>query len=258
MKNEIAFRMLQESPKSLICTPEYQESIQKIVRRFKSKGGFKRESIADIVQDINTQLFTNKLACIQRNYNPQYGLLKQYFERTVYNIAIELVNASNKRKEVSYDLDQINPQYLSRAGEDQNDLMTNELKTLQVFFKTEKRKAAKLWLLLKLYSRSVITPQDIKNYHPVASNKVIAETLKIFGGNYATFDDNVLYSKISSLINQAEGKKNSADALRKWLSSRLNDLNSWMNQRSSFTYDNEALRNLMQVFFMHHQEKTLY
>lgn len=250
MKNEIAFKMLQESPKKLICTTDFQESILKIVKRFKSKGGFKQETTSDVVQDIYAQLFANKLACIQRNYDPKYGGLKQYFERTVYNIAIELVNASNKRKESSYDIEQVNPQYLSRASEEgQNQLITDELKTLKVFIKGEKRKTAKLLLLLKLYSRSEITPKDILNYYPAANNTEIAEVLKTFGSNYATSDDNFLYSKINLLVNKAEGKKNSSDALRKWLAARLNDLTQWMNKHSSFTYDKEALRNLMQIFF---------
>ncbi len=249
MKNEIAFKMLQESPEKLICTTEFQESILKIVRRFKSKGGFKNETTSDVIQDINAQLFANKLACIQRNYNPKYGGLKQYFERTVYNIAIELVNVSNKRRESSYDIEQVNPQYLSRSEEGHSQLIADEVKTLKVFIKGEKRKAAKLLLLLKLYSRSKITPQDIVNYYPAANNTEIAEVLKTFGGNYATFDDNFLYSKINLLVNKAEDKKNSSDALRKWLGARLGDLTQWMNKHSSFTYDNEALRNLMQIFF---------
>lgn len=257
MKNEIAFKMLQEAPEKLICTAEFQESILKIVRKFKSKGGFKRESTSDVIQDINTQLLASKMACIQRNYNPKYGALKQYFERTVYNIAIELVNASNKRNNSSYDIEQVNPQYLSSTEEGQSQVIADELKTLQVFFRSEKRKTAKLVLLLKLYSRAKITPQDIINYYPTVSRTEIAEVLKTFGGNYATFDDNILYRKINSLVNNAEGKRTSSDALRKWLNARVSDLGTWMNKRSSFTYDNEALRNLMQVFFSNNQSRIL-
>lgn len=250
MKNDIALRMLQKEPQTLVCTVEFQESIKKIVRKFKQKGGFGQETEADVIQEITTQMLEEKIARIQKNYNPKYGNLKQYFERSVYNIAVELVQASNKRKSSSYDLDQVNPQSLSSASHLRQDLILDELKKVHIFFKKYNRQGAKLLLLLKLYSRSTVTAQDILDYSPNATKEEITEVLNVFGHNYAIHDDNFLYAQINGLINETEGKKNSSDALRKWLSNRLTDLNTWMNRQSTLTYDNEALRNLMQLFFM--------
>lgn len=249
MKNDIAHEMLKNNPKKLICTPEFQQSITKIVQKFKQRGGFARESEADIVQEITTRILEQRIPYLQKNYNPKYGHLKQYFEKMVYNIGVELVSSANRRHNTFYNLDMATTQQLSNSNHLRQELILDELKKLHIFLTKSNRQKAKLWLLLKLYSRSTITSQDIVNYNPTITREEIEGILKIFGQNFAQHEDGFLYDQIRPLMNQVEGKKNSADALRKWLGNRLTDMSIWMNRHSTFQYDKEALRNLMQLFF---------
>lgn len=248
MKNNIAQEMLKKNPEKLICTPEFQQSILKVVRKFKQKGGFSRDSEVDITQEITTRILEHKLSCLQKNYNAKYGQLKTYFEKTVYNIAVELVQASYRQENLHQHMNAM-PQVTTSIDERQ-ELLLDELQKMQRFLARFQRQKAKLLLLMKLYSRTIIKPEDILNFKPEASQEEIQNILTIFGHNYAKYDDSYLYVKINNLINDVEGKANSSEALRKWLSNRLTDLRAWMNQHSSLKYDKEALRNLMQLFFM--------
>ena len=249
MKNDIAYEMLKKNPHQLICTPELQQSILKIVRKFKQKGGFSRDSEADITQEITTQILERRIAYLQKNYDPKYGNLKQYFEKMVYNITIELVNASNRRQKMHQTMDFDKAPQIVTYNDAKQELILDELQRLQKFFMKFHRQKPKLMLLLKLYSRTIIESSDILDFKPTATAEEIQKILKTFGQNYAIYDDNYLYNQINELINDVEGKKNSADALRKWLSNRLTDLGVWMNRQSTLKYDKEALRNLIQLFF---------
>lgn len=256
MMNDIAIKMLYNNPHELICTPDFQASILKIVRSFKKSGGFTRDAEADIVQEITTKILEKKITYLQKNYNPTFGKFKQYFERTVYNLATELVKASNIRNNYNYDLDQVNPQALSSSLSQNDNLVLDELEKIQFFLVKSPQHKHKLTLLLKLHSRTIITAQDILNYKPTATPEETAGLLEVFGNNYAAYDDVFLYKKINTFINQVEGKSNSPGAIRKWLNRYLSDLGDWMNRQSTFKYDKEALRDMMQLFFMN-QKKIL-
>jgi len=250
MKNDIAYEMLKKNPHQLICTPEFQQSILKIVRKFKQKGGFSRDSEADLTQEITTRILEQRIRYLQKNYDPAYGNLKQYFEKIVYNIAIELVNVSNRRQKIHQTIDFDNAPQIASYNDAKQELILDELQKLQKFFVKFHRQKPKLMLLMKLYSRTIINPSDILDFKPTATPEEIQKILNTFGQNYAIYDDSYLYGQINGLINDVEGKKNSSDALRKWLSNRLTDLSTWMNRQSSLKYDKEALRNLIQLFFM--------
>ncbi|OJJ23738.1 hypothetical protein BKI52_05150 [marine bacterium AO1-C] len=250
MKNDVAHEMLKTNPHELICTPEFQQSILKIVRKFKQKGGFSQDSEADITQEVTTRVLEQRIHYLQKNYDPKFGNLKQYFEKMVYNITIELVNASNRRQKVHQTMDMENAPQIATYSDAKQELILDELQKVQKFLARFQRQKPKLLLLMKLYSRTIIKPEDILNFKPTATSEEIQEILATFGKNYATYDDSYLYSKINQLINEVEGKTNSSEALRKWLSNRLTDLNVWMNRHSSLKYDKEALRNLIQLFFM--------
>ena len=248
MKNDIAQAMLKKNPEKLICTPDFQQSILKVVRKFKQKGGFSRDSEVDITQEITTRILEYKIPYLQKNYKAQYGQLKSYFEKTVYNIAIELVHAAYRQENLHQHMN-VMPQ-VTTTIDGRQELLLDELQKMQKFLTKFQRQKAKLLLLMKLYSRTIIAQEDILNFKPEASDEEVQSILTIFGRNYAKYDDSYLYLKINNLINDVEGKTNSSEALRKWLSNRLTDLKVWMNQHSSLKYDKEALRNLMQLFFM--------
>ncbi len=248
MKNDIAYDLLKKNPYQLICTSEFQQSILKIARKFKQRGSFAQESEEDITQEITIQIMERKITYMQKKYQPDFGDLKQYFERIAYNIAVELVNVANHRQKLHQPMDAVCTSTMT-TQEGTQELIQNELQQVNKFLASFPRQKPKLLLLMKLYSRTIIESKDILNFKPSATPKEIQHLLVIFGKNYAAHEDGYLYSQICQFMNDAEGKTNSSDTLRKWLSIRINDLRKWMNQHSSFKYDKEAVRNLIQVFF---------
>lgn len=248
LQNDIACKMLQKQPFDLVCSKEYQQSVLKIVRKFKQKGGFLQDTEADVVQEITTIILEQRITYMQKNYAPKYGNVKHYFEKVVYNLAVEQVRKSHKRQNFSQDLAKAPLQRVGRSRS--NDTLSDELKKLALFMNKTGRQSAKLYILFKMYSRAIINKQDFLNYYPDLQKEELNQLLEVFGQNYAHFDDRDLYAKLYPLINKVENKKNSADAVRKWLGSRITELNDWMNRHSTFKYDREALRSLIGVFFV--------
>ncbi|OJJ21710.1 hypothetical protein BKI52_14505 [marine bacterium AO1-C] len=249
-KNDIALQMLQANPFELVCSKEYQEIILKVVRKFRQTGGFKQESDSEVVQEITTHIL-EKISYIQKKYSSEHGNFKPYFAKVVYNYALDLIKLAQKRQNFNNDLTTAPPDRL--VSNIRPELLNDELKKLSLYLAKNKRHQAKFVLLLKLYSRSTIKAQDIRNFLPKVSPQVLAQALETFGKNYAQLDDYLLYQHINALINEAEGKNKSADAVRKWLSARVVELIQWMNRRSKFQYDREALRNLVRLFFMNEE-----
>jgi len=252
-KNDIALQMLQTQPFELICSKEYQEIILKVVRKFRQTGGFKQESDTEVMQEITTRIL-EKVNHIQKNYAPEYGSFKPYFARVAYNYALDMIKAAQKRQNLNNGLTTAPPD--RSTSEVKPEVLADELKNLGLYLSKNKRNQAKFVLLLKLYSRSTIQAQDIKNFLPKVSSKTLIQTLEVLGQNYAQLEDRFLYQHINALINEVEGKNKSADAIRKWLSARVTELIQWMNRRSTFQYDREALRNLVRLFFMNEDSAT--
>ncbi|HAS41081.1 MAG TPA: hypothetical protein DCS93_11410 [Microscillaceae bacterium] len=252
-KNDIALQMLHTNPFELICSKEYQEIILKVVRKFRQTGGFKQESDAEVVQEITTCIL-EKVSHIQKNYAPEYGSFKPYFARIVYNFGLDLIKAAQKRQNLNNGLTTAPPD--RSTSEVKPEVLADELKNLSLYLSKNKRHQAKFVLLLKLYSRSTIQAQDIQNFLPKVSPDALIQTLEVLGHNYAQLEDRFLYQYINALINEVEGKNKSADAIRKWLSARVTELIQWMNRRSQFQYDREALRNLVRLFFMREEATT--
>lgn len=252
-KNEITLQVLQTNPFELICSEEYQQIILKVVRKLRQTGGFRQEPNDEVVQEITTRIL-ERVGHIQRNYSPEHGNFKPYFAKVAYNFALDLIKSTQKQKKLSNDLATAHPSRLS--GDVNHESLTDELKKLGLYLSQNKRHRAKFVLLLKLYSRSTIQAQDIRNFLPQVPSEALEQILALLGQNYAQMEDRLLYQHINRLINKVEGKNRSADAIRKWLSARILELIQWLNLHSKFQYDREALRNLASLFFMNEETLT--
>ena len=249
-KNDIVCQILYTNPYDLVCSEEYQASVLSIVRKFRQKGAFRQESESDVVQEVTTRIL-EKISLLQKNYVPTYGNFKPYFIKVVYNFTVKLLASNQKKQSFINDFAMTLPQRL--ASETKPELLSDELNKLHLYLSKKHRRQAKLVLLMKVYSRSILDEQDIKDFLPQVPTDTLKRAMHIFGQNYAQLKDQELYQYINTLVNEVEGKKNSVDAVRKWLSIRLAELIQWMNRQSRFQYDREAVRNLMRLFFLNEE-----
>ena len=256
-ERKATYERLQTDPFGLLCSKEYKEIILRITRKFQVKEDSKEE----MAQEIMTRML-EKVDVLQKNYNPRYAHFKSYFTRVAYNVAVDLSRSAQKQRYFTVNLGHLLLGLTHSATttttylESELELLNPDLEKLGTCL-SQMRNQAKLILLLKLYSRSVIEHRDLQNFLPKTPLGSLQKSLKVIEKGYAKNQDKLLYQYIGDLLRNSETnrKKSSADALRKWLDSRITDLVDYMNCHSTLgiEYDREALRNLIHLYFIKNQ-----
>lgn len=242
--NNLNIHLLYNDPNKLI--EDFQPIIRIIVGKFVRSGYFKSHETDDIIQSINVKLLDTKIKKMQAQYN--YSCyLSTYFSKVVYNLCLEL---KRKMKRVtSLNLDEIEIGTYDSQIEGRV-YIEEELKKLSTILKLYHKSQARLELCLKLIFRISLRNEDVRKYCPHCSAEDFKALLGNFGSESKDFTDKEIYEIVTPIFNKYEGKKNSADALRKWVKTRIDEIIKSLNGiPKQANYDMETLKILVRKFF---------
>lgn len=250
-KNTEDYNLLHANPEKLLVRDDYQQVIKRVVYKFMKRGFFKGFSVDDLQQELNMAFLTQKMAYIQKNYKPNDGLLISYFERAVYNKCIDISKLSMHQQENRKEALEGYMMKAQKATPESKlifqEILDAEVDKLKNYLRMFTRTKFRLLLLLKLYARIVLEKSDLTNYCPKITAKTLKEFLATYGVPYSNKKDKEVYNDVIPLFNACDQKKNTPDALRKWINDRTQELMKMLNEGGERDYDKEKLKNLIQM-----------
>jgi len=229
--NDIDIRLLQEDPEKLLI--RYQPIIRVIVRNLAFQGCLAKRDVNDLVQEVNSKLIERlPRICQSYNYKSQF---KTYFSVVVRNLCLEELR---KVRLVEEPQSEVYEQSTTGSLTDQL-VIRQEYDRLRRALRMFGKEQPALWVVLRNFADMPISPEDFNGFEP----KVDPDTRNRLA---QLLNETILKQKqeklevLSTVFNQIEPKARTADALRKWASSRLDELVDLMNgnpPRSAYTID---------------------
>jgi hypothetical protein len=249
-ENDIDKGLLYNNPHKLV--EKYQHIIKSIVRRFVAIGIFSYSEHSDAVQYINEKLLTDKIFRMQQNYDSSYYVVT-YLSKIIQNICVDLsrVKLRNSIIDVSTESAEEAPGSDESVIVDQLTIQ-EELYRFETILRLFPRNRAKIELFLKIYCRIPISAGDIMKAYPAIDHSDRLQFLSKLGdgSRYQEMKDGEIYNNLTSIINQIEEKRNTTDALRKWVDLKINEIINVMNSEPhNSTYDRETLKYLIQRYY---------
>ena len=239
--------LLYNNPKQLIVN--YQPLIQKIVLQFKNKGFLTLHETEDLIQSINEELLISKIKVIQKQYNGT-SYLATYFSKIVYNLCLERLRIHRRRKDfIDLQKREIVP---SNPVDQTNDLIIDEeVKRLSIIMRLNFTNRMKLEICL-LALNGWPFKEILLQYCGSLPRRYIERAEKI-ERQYNSLNKKDIYADLIFLFNYCEKKSIKADALRKWVDARINEIIKLMNNKlddlNVSHYNHETIYLLFDKYF---------
>ncbi len=248
--NQFYINLLKNNPKQLVLS--LQPLINSIVFKFIKLGKFSHDDHQEIKQQVNEALL-NRMPKIRNQYHGK-SLLTTYFTSVIRNICHDIC-----RKNISTPIF-LHYEYKSQAYENNNGdssiLFEEEKIRLQRVLRLYYREKCKVILCLKLKYRMLFTFDDFKNVLHFFDHKDY-ERFKNKIHPYISSTDRSVLTALTEIFNKYENKKNSADALRKWISKKNFEIIDILNETSvSSQYSEETLQILFEMCYTDEKECT--
>jgi len=242
-ENEKDKMMLQADPAGLIM--KYQETVKIIVRKYIASGLFKSVDFEDVVQEINASLLS-KSSAMQAQYNG-IASFRTYFSVIVRNICLKEHERLKRRADV--DIETIGDFPDFDRVEDRV-FIEQEIHRFRSIISLYQKKRPKLLLSLKIRHRIPLTKEDLTDWFPQLGATDQMDLLTRFGVNYDRLEDRDIYRALAPVMNKLEGKRNSADALRKWTDSKIQEILRLLNGSPPHSrHSSETLKILVEDYF---------
>lgn len=230
-RNESDIRLLREDPGKILI--RYQPIIRVIVKNLAFHGYLPKRDINDLIQEVNRKLI-ERLPRIRDQYNGK-SQFRTYFSVVIRNLCLE---EFRKARLVAEPLAEI---YEHTDFESSTDQLTirQEYERLHRAIRLFGREERGLWMVLRCFSDLPVTPDELSGFE-------LDPGAEIRGRLATMVNDTIQMQKrekmeaLSAVFNELERKPRTADALRKWTSSRLDELVVLMNgkpPRSAYTVE---------------------
>jgi RNA polymerase sigma factor (sigma-70 family) len=230
-RNDIDIKLLKEDPGRLLI--RYQPIIRTIVKHLAYQGYLPKRDINDLVQEVNRKLI-ERLPKIRDRYNYK-SQFKTFFSVVIRNLCLEEFRKIKIVAEPQSDL------YEQTAPESLTDqlIIHQEYERLQRALRLLGSESHALWIVLRCFADLPVDADDFKGFE-LENDAGIRNQLAEYVNGTAQLQKQQKMEVLSSVFNQLEQKARTADALRKWASSRLEDLVVLMNgkpPRSAYTIE---------------------
>ena len=229
--NDTDVRFLREDPGKLLI--RYQPVIRIIVKNLAYQGYLPKRDISDLMQDVNRKLI-ERLPRISEQYTNK-SKFRTYFSVVIRNLCLE---EFRKVRIVSEPQAEIYEQTSQESATDQLTIR-QEYERLKRAFRLFGREENALWIVLRCLADLEVTPDQFSGFEmePDGTKKIhLAEMVN----GAMQLQKREKMEALSTVFNQLEKKPRTADALRKWTSSRLDELLVLMNgkpPRSAYTLE---------------------
>lgn len=210
-----------------------------------------KDDVEEIVQEILTRFLNDKIHGIRRRFNlddPELPTFTSYFMVTIRNIYIDIIRKELRGKDLTE-----NEMEIEKLSDNKREDMLNnmileeEFKKFNVLLRLYHKSGPKLNLALKIKYNIPVDDTDILSYFPDCSE----DEKKLFqqsGGFYIKNRKNV--ERIAPIFNKYEGKSNNPDTLRKWISTKLDEIKRQMNHvHPGSPYNNSTISDLIILYF---------
>jgi RNA polymerase sigma factor (sigma-70 family) len=230
-RNDTDIRLLREDPGKLLV--RYQPVIRIIVKNLAFQGYLPKRDINDLIQDVNRKL-VERLPRIREQYNYK-SQFRTYFSVVIRNLCLE---EFRKMRLVAEPQPEI---YEQTSGETLTDglLIRQEYERLHRAIRLFGRERHALWVVLRCFADLPVSPDDFSGFEQEPGADIRLRMAQQINDTIA-LQKREKMEALSAVFNQLEGKPRTADALRKWSASRLDELVSLMNGKpptSAYTVD---------------------
>lgn len=247
--NEKIVDLLRRDPSAFLET--HQSMIRGIVMKYMASGLFRNDETDDVYQYINERLLTGVLEKMRNQYNSSY-YIRTYFSKIISNLCLQYANMEGRRNLLQRNVD-FSDVDVSTDETITADIVLKEmyehLVTVLALFGT---KRPRLELLMKITLKIGISRDDILRCYPDCKAESMQRLLAQFQtpDQYSSSSLTVIYETLIPLLNELEGKQNTADALRKWVDSKLDEIAEILNVPPvSAALNRETVKILIEKYY---------
>ena len=222
-----------------------------LIFKFIFKRHWNKEEVEEIVQEIITRFLLNKTEAIRRRFNfddPELPTFTSYFMVTVRNIYIDIIRKETRSRNLVENDMEIEKLSDNRKRDMLNTLiLEEEFKKFNALIKLYHRTGPKLNLTLKIKYNIPIEDTDILTCFPDCSE----DEKNLFMENRGNYIKNRRsMERIVPIFNKYEGKSNNPDTLRKWISTKLEEIKRQMNNiHPESPYNNSTISDLIILYY---------
>ncbi len=210
-----------------------------------------KEEVEEIVQEIITRVLKDKIQGIRKRFDfgdPELPTFTSYFLVTIRNIYIDIIRRESRGKDL---VD--NECEIEILGDSKRrDMLTSlileeEFRKFNTLIKLYHNTAPKLKLTLKMKFNIPVDESDIVSCFPGCSKRDKSHLLKQKELNIKNREN---MEMLTPFFNKYEGKSNNPDTLRKWITSKLEELKRQMNHvHPEKPYNNSTISDLIILYF---------
>ncbi|TVQ67429.1 MAG: sigma-70 family RNA polymerase sigma factor [Balneolaceae bacterium] len=207
-----------------------QRVIRAIVLKYSGSGLFAGGEVDDVIQHINERMLTGILNKMRSQYKPMCRLMP-YFSKIVSNLCLEYAKKDLKRNVHEKKMDFSRSHFATGETMSEEVAMREIFEQLEILLNLYGSRRSRIELLFKISLRIGITEGDVLRCYPHCSKQLLNRFLLYFNDpdEHRMAPHSDMYGQLIPLINELEGTNRSADALRKSVDIKLDEIAEILN-----------------------------
>jgi len=225
----------------------YQDTLRSVLKVYIRSGLFRPEELNDTQQTLNEELI-RRIPTIRANFNGK-AALRTYLSAIIRNICLDLSRLKGRHPPAVH-LEGATPtpyEEMMQRTEIEHARRVFRAILKQFDYKLE---LPRLLFCLKLRYRITIEQGDVLQWYPGCSDGDLKTLLRALSENYVSRTDKEIYELLTPLLNKADGRENTPEAIRKWTKWRIDSILELLNgSPPTASFDEETLKILLEDFF---------
>jgi len=207
-----------------------QGVIKAIVLKYSESGLFGRSDVDDVIQYVNERMLTGVLEKMRSQYKPMCRLMP-YLSKIVSNLCLEYAKKELKRNQHEKKVDYTRSHFGTKETMSEDIAMREIIEQLEILLSLYGSRRPRIELLFKISLRIAITEEDVLRCYPKCNKRLLNRLLLSFNDpeEYRMAPHSDMYGQLIPLINELEGTSKTADALRKSVDMKLDEIAEILN-----------------------------
>jgi hypothetical protein len=250
--NEEDFALFLRDPHGFLLS--YQETLRIVVKIYVQSGMFRAQDTEDILQALNEELLL-RFPTIRAKFNGS-TILRTYLSAVVRNLCIDLYRADKSNPKVVPLDGTLHLPHVDVTGRYDIEHTRRVFRAILKQF-DYKLELPRLLFCLKLRYRFPIEREDVLKFYPGCGRNDLERLLKTLSGNYETLTEWEISELITPVLNKADGRDNTPEAILRWVRVRIGNILTLLNgSPPTGAFDQETLKILVEDFFSPFLDET--
>jgi len=227
----------------------YQEKLRIIVKTYVHCGMFRPQDFDDVLQTLNENLLL-RIPSIKAHFRGT-TVFRTYLGAIVRNLCIDLYRIQHaQRRPRTIPIEEAFPSPHTDMT------VLHDIRHIRRVFRAilqqfdYRLELPRLLFCLKLRYRIPIERTDILKWYAGCDRKDLRRLVRSFSGNYEHRTDGEIYARVTPLLNRADGRENTPEAIRRWTGERISNILDLLNgSPPTASFDEETLKILVEDFF---------